>query len=96
MEVVILDACDFERMMAKIESFAAEVKALLDENLDRGAKKWISTREACRLLDISLRTLQTYRDNGTLPYVQVGHKVLFRPADIERVLNEKSVGHGKE
>ncbi len=95
MEVIILDARQFERMLAKVEAFAAEVKALLDEHIDRGTKKWLSSQQACRLLNVSFRTLQTYRDNGMLPFAQIGHKVFFRPEDIERIVNEKSVGHGK-
>jgi excisionase family DNA binding protein len=96
MEVVILDAREFECMLAKLESFASEVKALLEGHTDRGNRKWISVQQACRVLNVSVRTLQTYRDNGTLPYVQIGHKVLFRPEDIERIIDEKSRGNGKK
>ena len=96
MEVIILEAQEFEHMMTKIESFADEIKALLEEHIDKGTKRWISGREACRLLAISLRTLQTYRDNGTLPYTQIGHKVFFRMQDIERIMNEKCIENGKE
>lgn len=96
MEVIILDARQFERMLETLESFAAQVKALMDEHVDRGSKKWIPTREACRLLGTSVRTLQTYRDNGTLPYARIGHKVFFRPADLQRIIDGKSHGHGKE
>ncbi len=77
MEVVILDAHEFRQMMAELESFTQEVKTLLDGCLDKGNKKWISSQEACRLLGVSFRTMQTYRYNGTLPYAQIGHKVFF-------------------
>jgi excisionase family DNA binding protein len=96
MEVIILDAAEFEQMLQKLETFAAEVKALLDEHIDRGTKKWLSSQEACRLLGVSLRTLQTYRDNGTLPYAQIGHKVFLRPQDIEKVINQSNYTYGKE
>ena len=35
---------------------------------------------------ISRRTLQDYRNNGILPYRQLGGKILYRESDIERVL----------
>ena len=31
-------------------------------------------------------TLQDYRNNGILPYRQLGGKILYRESDIERVL----------
>ena len=34
----------------------------------------------------SRRTLQDYRNNGILPYRQLGGKILYRESDIERVL----------
>ena len=37
-------------------------------------------------LKISRRTLQDYRNNGILPYRQLGGKILYRESDIERVL----------
>ena len=33
-----------------------------------------------------LRTLQDYRDNGTLPYFKLGGKVLYRESDLEALL----------
>ncbi len=38
------------------------------------------------MLDISPRTLQTLRDNGTLAYSQICHKTYYKPEDVERIL----------
>ena len=35
---------------------------------------------------VSRRTLQDYRDNGTLPYFKLGGKVLYRESDLEALL----------
>ena len=34
----------------------------------------------------SRRTLQEYRNDGVLPYILLGGKVLYRESDLERVL----------
>ena len=39
-----------------------------------------------RYLKVSRRTLQDYRDNGTLPYFKLGGKVLYRESDLEALL----------
>ena len=38
------------------------------------------------MLNISPRTLQTLRDNGTLAYSQINRKVYYKPEDVERIL----------
>lgn len=44
------------------------------------------TQEVCLLLDASPRTLQTLRENGTLAYSRISHKVYYRPEDIQKIL----------
>ena len=41
----------------------------------------------CRMLNISPRTLQTLRDNGTLAYSQINHKTYYRPEDVQRIVS---------
>ena len=38
------------------------------------------------MLNISPRTLQTLRDNGTLAFSQINHKVYYKPEDVESIL----------
>jgi excisionase family DNA binding protein len=42
--------------------------------------------EVSHRLKVSRRTLQDYRDNGTLPYFKLGGKVLYRESDLEALL----------
>lgn len=46
----------------------------------------LTDKEVSQLLKVSRRTLQDYRSNGILPYIQVGGKILYRASDIERTL----------
>ena len=46
----------------------------------------LTDKEVAYLLKVSRRTLQDYRNNGILPYTQVGGKILYRASDIERTL----------
>jgi predicted DNA-binding transcriptional regulator AlpA len=50
----------------------------------------LTEREAAELLTLSLRTLQTYRENGTGPaYVQFGRRVAYEPASIRTWLDAR-------
>lgn len=50
---------------------------------------YLTREELCSILKISRRTLQDYRNNGILPFIQLPGKVLFRESDIRKVLEER-------
>lgn len=85
MEVVVIDKATFERMLSGFEIFAEKVERLCREQEDLGEKEWLDSNDVCRLLCISLRTLQTMRENGTLAYTKISHKVYYRPEDVKAV-----------
>lgn len=85
MEVVVIDKATFERMLSGFENFAKEVKRLCREHGDLGEREWLDSYDVCRLLGISPRTLQTMRENGTLAYTKISHKVYYRSEDVKAV-----------
>lgn len=52
-------------------------------------ERYLTSEELCSILKISRRTLQDYRNNGVLPFIQLPGKVLFRESDIRKVLEER-------
>lgn len=52
-----------------------------------GQKQWLGNEDVCGLLQISPRTLQSYRDNGILPFSQIGRKCYYRVSDVEQLIN---------
>ena len=85
MEVVVIEKATFERMLSGFEIFAEKVERLCREQEDLGEKEWLDSDDVCRLLCISPRTLQTMRENGTLAYTKISHKVYYRPEDVKAV-----------
>jgi DNA-binding transcriptional MerR regulator len=53
--------------------------------------KWLNSDEVMQKLDISRRTLQTYRDNRILPYSVVGGKFYYSVRDIEDLMRDNYV-----
>lgn len=51
---------------------------------------WLYNGDVCRLLNISKRTLQHYRDTGVLSFMQIGHKCYYKREDVEALLLTKS------
>lgn len=52
-------------------------------------ERYLTSEELCSILKLSRRTLQDYRSNGILPFIQLPGKVLFRESDIRKVLEER-------
>lgn len=52
---------------------------------------YLSGPDVCELLHISKRTLQQYRDDKILPYIQIGGKIIFKQSDILSALEQNYV-----
>ncbi|MBD8387765.1 helix-turn-helix domain-containing protein [Dysgonomonas sp. BGC7] len=101
MEIVNIEAKTFEAMLSKFENFATRMEHLcrLYGNTE---SEWMDNQYVCILLNISPKTLQTFRDNGTLAYSQINHKTYYKSQDVEKALplveeKRKQANHqGKE
>lgn len=47
---------------------------------------FLTGKEVCERLYISLRTLQDYRDRRIIPYTQFAGKILYKASDLEKML----------
>lgn len=54
---------------------------------------YLSGEDVCKLLHISKRTLQQYRDDNILPYIQIGGKIIFKQSDILNALERNYVSN---
>ena len=84
----------FEQALAQCPCLQALREAYPDlvitnnDSTNNGLKDWMDNQEVMFALHVSLRTLQTLRSNGTLPYSRINNKIYYRRRDIERLLNE--------
>ena len=53
---------------------------------------WLHNGDVCKLLNISKRTLQDYRDRKIIPYTQFAGKILYKASDLEKMLEENYQG----
>ena len=74
-------------LLSELDRMAKDAATMSDDNQPLlGGELYLTDRELSQRLKISRRTLQDYRNNGILPYRQLGGKILYRESDIERVL----------
>ncbi|GHT76270.1 DNA-binding protein [Bacteroidia bacterium] len=87
MEIIAIEKRTFEQMMQSFESFVGQVKKLCQNRQNKN--EWLNNDEVCKLLKISKRTLQACRDNGIIPFSQIGHKCYYRVVDIEQFISNQ-------
>lgn len=86
MEVTNISARQVAGLASKIEALKNQVQALRARTEEKKLKKWMDTQDVLFALNISARTLQSYRDKGLLPYSQVGQKFFYKPCDVEKLV----------
>lgn len=87
MEIVSIERKTFEELVAKFDRFVSRMDAICHRHGEKKMSEWMDYQDVCRMLNISPRTLQTLRDNGTLGYSQINHKIYYRPEDVQRVMS---------
>jgi hypothetical protein len=74
------DLNDFKRQLL------FEIKNLLKEYAGQPTKKCLKSKDVMKLLHISPGTLQTFRDNGTVPFKKVGGIIIYDSLSIQKIL----------
>ena len=87
MEVVSIERSTYEELLTSFNSFVTKMKEMASRGTDKGLGNWLDNQDVCQTRNISPRTLQTLRDNGTLAYSQINRKVYYKPEDVESILH---------
>ena len=69
-----------EGILKKLECYCTTARPIL------GGEVYLTGEEVCQQLRLSTRTLQDYRENGTIAYCKIGGKILYRQSDIQVML----------
>ena len=76
-----------------IESVLQQVQQVINNNT-RTSKledEWVSSEEARKVLGVSPKTWQSYRDKRLLEFAQIGRKILVRKSSLEAFLAEHTI-----
>lgn len=75
-----------------IASSLAELKELVKGKAQEEAQsRWIESEEARKMLGVSPKTWQTYRDTRALPFSQFGRKIYVKQSDLDAFLESHKV-----
>lgn len=89
MKIIAIEEKTYQLMKVKLKEFSLQLRELCGKRKNKD--EWLDNQEVCQLLKVSKRTLQTYRDNGTLAYSQIGYKCYYKKTDIEKLIETSTV-----
>jgi hypothetical protein len=92
--VITRESAIFTDLISKIKTMETEIDTMQEGNLSC-VNKWMNGEAVMKKLGVSKRTLQNYRDNGTLPYSTVGGKFYYSFRDIEDLMANNYVTTGR-
>ena len=80
-----------------IKDLLKEVKDTLQtKNESEINSQWIESAKARKMLGVSAKTWQDYRDKRVIPFSQFGRKIYVKRADIEAFLQQHYIKARKE
>ena len=77
-----------KREWESIKNAVNEMKSLLEGKASlEASEEWIESAKARKMLGVSPKTWQTYRDNRLISFAQFGRKIMVKKADLQAFLD---------
>lgn len=79
-----------DRKSAEIAKFFTALDGMLDSVSQAlksrtphlNGEKFLTNKDVCKMLHVSLRTLQDWRDNDIIPFIRIKGKILYKESEI--------------
>ncbi|MBQ8968816.1 MAG: helix-turn-helix domain-containing protein [Prevotella sp.] len=85
-DAVIADALSsMRKAMRRASAMMQECRPVMD------GERYVTDKELSEVLKVTRRTLQQYRNDGIIPYITMGGKVLYRESDVKALLERNYV-----
>lgn len=84
-DVIAGALASMRKAMRRASKLAEDYRPVMD------GERYVTDRELSDILRVTRGTLQQYRNDGIIPYIQMGGKVLYRESDVEALLERNYV-----
>ncbi len=84
MDVVLLSSQQYQDLLKRLDKIQQEVSNKQKSPEDT----FIDNLEFLKVMNISKRTAQTWRDEGIISFSQIGSKIYYRMSDVQFLLDK--------
>ena len=92
MEIIDSKSTETVEFICKLSNLTEFIKKAFSQRTPHlNGEKYLTNIDLSKLLHISQRTLQDYRDNRKVGYIQISGKILYKESDINTLLEENYI-----
>ena len=97
MELINKDTPQVKEFISSLDSMLNGIEAIVKHYKPHlNGERFLSNHEVSKKLNVSLRTLQEWRDTGLIPFIQIKGKIIYRQSDIDKLLQKHYFESWKE
>ncbi len=90
MNVITIKTDAFSKIEENLKQIREEIGKTRVQNIE---DIWLSSKQVQKILGISQKTWQTYRDKRLIKFSQVGQKIYVKASWLDSFLEEHSINH---
>ena len=89
MELINKDTPQVKEFISSLDSMLSGIESIVKHYKPHlNGERFLSNNEVSKKLNVSLRTLQEWRDTGLIPFIQIKGKIIYRQSDIDKLLQK--------
>ena len=97
MELINKDTLQIKEFISSLDSMLIGIESIVKHYKPHlNGERFLSNNEVSKKLNVSLRTLQEWRDTGLIPFIQIKGKIIYRQSDIDKLLRKHYFESWKE
>ena len=97
MELINKDTLQIKEFISSLDSMLDDIESIVKHYKSHlNGECFLSNNEVSKKLNVSLRTLQEWRDTGLIPFIQIKGKIIYRQSDIDKLLQKHYFDSWKE
>ena len=97
MELINKDTPQIKEFISSLDSMLNGIESIVKHYKPHlNGERFLSNNEVSKKLNVSLRTLQEWRDTGLIPFIQIKGKIIYRQSDIDKLLQKHYFESWKE
>ena len=97
MELINKDTPQIKEFISSLDSMLNGIESIVKRYKPHlNGERFLSNNEISKKLNVSLRTLQEWRDTGLIPFIQIKGKIIYRQSDIDKLFQKHYFESWKE
>lgn len=86
--LIVVPEEEWRNLHATLEQI---IDLITRRNADDSSSEWIESEDARKILGVSPKTWQNYRDQRIIPFSQIGRKIYVNRADLDAFLRKHRI-----